>query len=277
MAEVTRASLQRITEEQGKQYKRLLAFVIFLGISLVMITVTFLNPSFMKGQMRQSNNQAIVVKEVDLHFNQLATLVGANSEANANLLTSREALPIADYIVDYTLGVHLFRTNSTELAHHIYGAIKQNIDDDSASDAQDIRDGLKKQSDLVLANVTTAFNLSLAVLGANLVNVLLIINVVIVVITMIMLVSLIQDLRGRLGWRQLIHEVTGGVMWAGFWMILLFGFLAILPIFVTTQTLNLTGIGYLLELASCTFLDYVIVGVVLYIIAAIPWQATSPK
>ena len=51
MVEGKRADLRRMGYEQNNQYKRLLAFVIFLIAALSLITATFLNPIFMKKQI----------------------------------------------------------------------------------------------------------------------------------------------------------------------------------------------------------------------------------
>jgi hypothetical protein len=62
-------------------------------------------------------------------------------------------------------------------------------------------------------------------------------------------------------------------MWAGFWLMLIFVVLAALPMLLDLSNLSL--IGYLLEIASGVFLELVIVGAVLFVISAIPWQLTS--
>ena len=48
MVEGRRANLRRMGQEQASQYKRMMAFVIFLAAALTLITATFLNPIFMK-------------------------------------------------------------------------------------------------------------------------------------------------------------------------------------------------------------------------------------
>ena len=61
MVEGKRADLRRMGHVQNNQYKRTLAFVIFLIAALALITATFLNPIFMNGLIRTSSNQGVVV------------------------------------------------------------------------------------------------------------------------------------------------------------------------------------------------------------------------
>jgi hypothetical protein len=50
--------------------------------------------------------------------------------------------------------------------------------------------------------------------------------------------------------------------------------LAVVPVIFDVDNIEL---GFLLEIGSSVFLEYVITGVVMYVICAIPWQATSAK
>ena len=74
--------------------------------------------------------------------------------------------------------------------------------------------------------------------------------------------------------RMLIHDIAAAGMWAGFWVILISGLLAVVPVIFDVDNIEL---GFLLEIGSSVFLEYVITGVVMYVICAIPWQATSAK
>lgn len=96
MVEGKRADMRRMGHEQNAQYKRVLAFVIFLIATLALITATFLNPIFMKKQIRTSYNQAVVVRQVNKDFDNLADLVDARKEDNSNLLANAKLsrLPI---------------------------------------------------------------------------------------------------------------------------------------------------------------------------------------
>ena len=101
------------------------------------------------------------------------------------------------------------------------------------------------------------------------------VNIVIVIVTIVTLFSLLSDLHSRTNTKMVIHIATAAGMWAGFWMILIFGILAIIPVLFNVETLPLAGLGYLMEISSSIFLEYVIVGVVIYVLCAIPWQATA--
>ena len=117
MANGARNGLHRMSEEESSQYKKALSFIIFLIVSLTMITATFLNPFFMKGQIRNSSNEAVVVRQVNKHFDTLAEIIGANKNGSANLLTTKQTQPIADHIIDYTLGTPWFKFNKIGRAH----------------------------------------------------------------------------------------------------------------------------------------------------------------
>src|SRR5699024_2882487 len=112
MVEGKRADLRRMGYEQNNQYKRLLAFVIFLIAALSLITATFLNPIFMKKQIRTSYNRAVVVRQVNKNYDSLADFINADSEDNSNLLSDTQTQPIADHIIDYSLVIHWFKVTS---------------------------------------------------------------------------------------------------------------------------------------------------------------------
>lgn len=273
MVDGRRAEMRRMGQEQESQYKRTLAFVIFLLVSLMMITATFLNPLFMKGQVRTSYNKAVVVRQMNVHFDTLADLVDAEHDQGANLLTAQQTEPIADHIIDYTVGIHGFNISTMGLARNILHDIDQNISKGTSSDAQEINQRLRREKGNAPYLVAQAFNLNVIMLGSNLALLLLLVNVIIVIVTIATLVSLIRDLRGRCSGKELLHEVTAAGMWAGFWLILLCGLLALVPIMFNVE--SLPGLGYLLEISSSIFLDFVIAGVIMYVISAIPWQATT--
>lgn len=270
-----RADLRRIGQEQNTQYKRTLAFVIFLIVTLVMVSATFLNPLFMKGHIRTSNNRAVVVRQVNSHFDTLANLIGANREEDSNLLTVQQTQPIADHVIDYALGFHLVKVNNLDLAKQILHDINTNVDQGASSDAQRVNNRLKKQKSNAPYLVAQAFELNVVTLGANIAVLLLIVNIIIVIVTIITLISLISDMKSRSSTKALVHDITAAGMWAGFWLILACGLLALIPVVFNVETLPFMGLGYLLEISSSVFLEFVIAGVVLFVVSAIPWQATA--
>ncbi len=274
MVEGRRANLRRMGQEQASQYKRMMAFVIFLAAALTLITATFLNPIFMKKQIRTSYNQAVVVRQVNKNFDVLADVIDARDEDDANLLAQAQTQPIADHIIDYTLGIHWFKVNNLGLAQQILTDISQGIDKGSSSGAQVINNKLKKQDANAPYAIVKAFDLNIVTLGANIASLLLIVNVIIVIVTIITLISLINDMRSKVSTRMLIHNATAAGMWAGFWLILISGLLALVPVIFDVDIIEF---GSILEIGSSVFLEYVIVGAIIYVICAIPWQATSTK
>ncbi len=275
MANGAREGLHRINQEQNNQYKQVLSFIIFLIVSLTMITATFLNPFFMKGQIRNSSNEAVVVRQINKHFDALAETIGANKNGNANLLTTKQTQPIADHIIDYTLGTPWFKFSNMKLAKQILHDIDLNIDQGASSDAQLVQEKLKEQKNNAPFDVIDTFNLNTITLGGNIAFILLIVNVIILIMAIISLRSLISDMELFFNSKMLTHEVTACGMWAGFWLILIAGILAIIPVIFNVE--GLAVLGFVLEISSSIFLDFVIVGVVLYILSAIPWEISSPN
>ena len=275
MANGARDGLHRISQEQNNQYKQVLSFIIFLIVSLTMITATFLNPFFMKGQMRNSSNEAVVVRQINKHFDALAETIGANKNGNANLLTTKQTQPIADHIIDYTLGRPWFKFSNIKLAKQILHDIDLNIDQGASSDAQLVQEKLKEQENNAPFDVIDTFNLNTITLGGNIAFILLIVNVIILIMAIISLRSLISDMKLFFNSKMLTHEITASGMWAGFWLILIAGILAVIPVIFNVE--GLAVLGFVLEISSSIFLDFVIVGVVLYILSAIPWEISSPN
>ncbi len=274
MVEGKRADLRRMGYEQNNQYKRLLAFVIFLIAALSLITATFLNPIFMKKQIRTSYNRAVVVRQVNKNYDSLADLINADSEDNSNLLSDTQTQPIADHIIDYSLGIHWFKVTSLPLANQILSEIDQGIAKGSSSGAQEVNRKLKKQGTNAPYAIIKAFNLSVITLGANIAGLLFIVNLIIIIVTIITMVSLLNDMKSRATIRMVIHDTMAAGMWAGFWLILISGLLALVPVIFNVDNIEF---GFLLEIGSSVFLEYVIAGVIIYIICAIPWQITAAK
>lgn len=274
MVEGKRADLRRMGYEQNNQYKRLLAFVIFLIAALSLITATFLNPIFMKKQIRTSYNRAVVVRQVNKNYDSLADLINADSEDNSNLLSDTQTQPIADHIIDYSLGIHWFKVTSLPLANQILSDIDQGIAKGSSSGAQEVNRKLKKQGTNAPYAIIKAFNLSVITLGANIAGLLFIVNLIIIIVTIITMVSLLNDIKSRATIRMVIHDTMAAGMWAGFWLILISGLLALVPVIFNVDNIEF---GFLLEIGSSVFLEYVIAGVIIYIICAIPWQITAAK
>ena len=81
-------------------------------------------------------------------------------------------------------------------------------------------------------------------------------------------------MKSKASTRVLIHNATAAGMWAGFWLILISGLLALVPVIFDVDNIEF---GSILEIGSSVFLEYVIVGAIIYVICAIPWQATSTK
>ncbi|RMC25709.1 MULTISPECIES: hypothetical protein [unclassified Lactobacillus] len=276
MANGARTNLRKPTgQDQKINYKKIMSFIIFIIVTLVMVTITFLNPFFMKGQLRNNNNEVVVVRQVNKHFDVLAETIGANKNGNANLLTTKQTQPIADHIIDYALGFPWFKVSNRRLAEQILKDIDSNIDQGSSSDAQLVRLKLNKLGDNAPYEVADAFNLSTVTLGGNIAFGLLFMNSILIVMAVISFRSIIKEISAIMTSKQLTHIITAAVMWAGFWLILISGMMALVPVIFNVE--GLAVLGYVLEISSGIFLDFVIVGVIIYILSAIPWEISSPN
>lgn len=273
----TRSEMRRLDREQNINYKRRLTLIILCTVSLLFSMLTFMNPSFMKRQIRTNSGSVVVQKQINGNFNRLADLVGGARESHANLLNLEQTLKIKDLTYDYSLGIHWFRSSNTKISSDLYQVINNNIDDSSASETQDIWSQVKKQGKSIPYLLVAAFGLTNLTFVANLTILFFFINIVVVFICIISFITIISAMNKRSATRLIIHDVCGSGMRAGVIMMILFGPLALIPVIFNVETLPLVTLGYWLEIASGVFLEAVIVGAFLFIACAIPWQLSSTK
>lgn len=273
----TSARRKRGEEEEifdnALEYKRPMAFVAFLLVSLLLVRGTFLNPSFMKQTIKTESNTVIISKQINSHFNRLTTIVNGNSD-DENLLSDEQALEVADLIIDYKYGFHLIQTSDTALANQIKQVILKSEKTDSSQVAT-VRKKLKKQKTSATYIVANAFDLATVLLEANLVTIVRLVAVIVIILCIVAIVSIFKEAFKSHTKRAVIHDLTAGLMWTAFWLMLIYGLMALVPIFFDTSVITALDLGYWLEIASGVFLNYVIVGAALYVISAIPWQVTS--
>lgn len=276
---MTRTSARRKRGEEEEifdnalEYKRPMAFVAFLLVSLLLVMGTFLNPSFMKQTIKTESNTVIISKQINSHFNRLTTIVNGNSD-DENLLSDEQALEVADLIIDYKYGFHLVQTSDTALANQIKQVILKSEKTDSSQVAT-VRKKLKKQKTSATYIVANAFDLATILLEANLVTIVRLAAVIVIILCIVAIVSIFKEAFKSHTKRAVIHDLTAGLMWTAFWLMLIYGLMALVPIFFDTSGIMALDLGYWLEIASGVFLNYVIVGAALYVISAIPWQVTS--
>ncbi|GHV97955.1 hypothetical protein lacNasYZ03_18050 [Lactobacillus nasalidis] len=259
--------------DNALEYKKPTAFIAFLLLSLLLAMGTFLNPAFMKQTIKTDSNTVVVSQQVNSHFNRLATIVNGSSDEK-NLISDSQARQVADLIIDYKYGWHFVQTSNLSLAKDIKTVIlkKEKTDTDQVAA---IRKKLKKQKSSSVYIVSNAFDLATVMLEANLITIVRIVNILVILLCLVALFSILRDAFGSHTKRAVIHDMTAGLMWAAFWFILLYGLLAMVPIFMDTSVITVADLGYWLEIASGVFLDFVIAGVIMYVVSAIPWQITS--
>ena len=279
MAVRTRSELRRIDQAQTVHDKRSFGIAIFTIVVLFFGLVTFMNPIFMKSQIAKESNGVVAERYINQKFDNFAAAIGADRSSNNstnNLLTVEQTRPIADAMIDYTLGIHLFRAENSSLAGQIRKIILTKIDDNSSMEAKSVQEKLRKNKNSSLYAIITSFGLANTTLMANIEIVLLVLSILIIIFVGIFAYQQIKRLQEIVSTRRLIHMVAAGGMRAAICMIVIFGLLAFIPTIFDVEGFIL-NIGYFLEIDSGIFLELVIVGVVLFVISTITWQITSAK
>lgn len=279
MAVRTRSELRRIDQAQTVHDKRSFGIAIFTIVVLFFGLVTFMNPIFMKSQIAKESNGVVAERYINQKFDNFAAAIGADRSSNNstnNLLTVEQTRPIADAMIDYTLGIHLFRAENSSLAGQIRKIILTKIDDNSSMEAKSVQEKLRKNKNSSLYAIITSFGLANTTLMANIEIVLLVLSILIIIFVGIFAYQQIKRLQEIVSTQRLIHMVAAGGMRAAICMIVIFGLLAFIPTIFDVEGFIL-NIGYFLEIASGIFLELVIVGVVLFVISTITWQITSAK
>lgn len=275
--EGSRAELRRIDQEESRHDKKALIFIMFTVITLVFSLFTFMNPIFMKQQIAKESNSVVAERYVNEKFDNFAELIGADRNGDANnLLTTNQTQPIANALLDYTLGVHWFKAENASLASKIRYVILHKIDDNSSTEAKSVQKQLKKFNRSGIYTVITGFDLAAITLCANIETLFVVINLVVIFMCLLAAWSLIKNLKQQVANRQLVHIVTAAGMWTGTLLMIIYTLLALIPLIFNVEGLIL-NIGYFLEIASGIFLELVIVGVVLFIISTIVWELSDPK
>ena len=279
MAVRTRSELRRIDQAQTVHDKRSFGIAIFTIIVLIFSLVTFMNPIFMKSQIAKESNGVVAERYINQKFDNFAATIGADRSSNNstnNLLTVEQTRPIANAMIDYTLGVHLFRAENSSLAGQIRKVILTKIDDNSSMEAKSVQEKLKKNKESGLYAIITSFNLANVTLAANIELVFFVLNILVIAFVGILVYQQFRRLQKIVSTGRLIHMFAAGGMRAAISMIVVFGLLAFIPTIFDVEGLIL-NIGYFLEIASGIFLELVIVGVVLFVISTVTWQITSAK
>lgn len=275
--EGSRSELRRIDQQENKHYKRSFIFIMFVVITLGFSMCTFMNPKFMKYQIAKESNSVVVERLVNKKFDDFAELIGADQNGDTNnLLTTTQTQPIANAMINYTLGIHWFKAENSNLANQIRQIILNKIDDNSSTEAKSVQKQLKKYSQSGTYTIITGFNLATTTLLANVDTLFIVINLVIIFMCLLAAWSLLKNLSQIISVRQLIHMITAAGMWAGALLMVVYGIFALIPTIFNIEGLIL-NIGYFLEIASGIFLELVIIGVILFIVSTIIWELSNPK
>lgn len=271
----SRSELRRINHAQNLHNKNSLILSFFILLTLVFSLVTFMNPNFMKKQLAKENNSVVVERYLNNKFDNFADSINANRNGDtSNILTTKQTKPIANAMIDYALGFHLFRTENASVAQEIKTVIFTKINDNSSTEAQSVKKILKKNNTQGIYAIITGFNLSNLTLAANIETLFVLVNILLSILCFISLISVIKNMTLRLPGKAFFHALSSAGMWVGALCILIYGVLALTPLLFNVESLPL-AIGYWLEIASGIFLELVIIGVGLFIISTIFWQLTS--
>lgn len=271
----SRTELRRIDQAKGAHNKRSLIFILFTVITLTFSLLTFMNPSFMKKQISKESNAVVVERFVNERFDNFAETIGADRNGDTrNILTEEQTKPIANAMVDYTLGLHWFRAENASLAEKIRQVILKKIDANSSQEAQSVKSHLKKYNSQGIYSVINGFELSSITLCANIETLFVVINIIFIIMCLLSSVSVIRSMKMLLTKKDLLHTIMAACMWTGALIMVIYGLLAAVPLIFNVEGLIL-GIGYFLEVASGIFLELVIIGVILFVISTIAWQLTN--
>lgn len=273
----TRRAERRMTPTANRQYRLLLTISFFVLISTGLFLATFMNPHFMNRQVQKESNVAVINRSINDRFNNFMRYLGEDEPDELNLLNNKQTVPIAIKVNEYVLGVHGFKTSSVDLANDIKNVLLDEINDDSSTETNKIKRTIKKQHRTAQYVIDSGFNLHSFLVLANIVTALWIISIVFIVVALIVLISTFKKLKLYLEVREVTHDLFSSLMWMGLLMVGFYGILAILPTFLDLEQLFGEQVGILLEISTSTFLEFLILGVVFFVIAIIPRTITQPK
>jgi hypothetical protein len=268
----TRQAFQRVNHQNTNRYKRAMSVVMLGIVTLVFCTLTFMNPFYMKSYVRRGNASVAVERVINRRFNNFAQIIGASSAGDTNMLTTKQTDPLAGAIIDYKLGIHWFKADSTALAQNIANILETKIDDDDSTEAKAVKSALHKRQANAIYAIEAGFGLSNTIMAANFETLFMVINILFIILGILMVISLWDEARA-LSPRERVHETMAAGMWAGFWLMVIFVALAALPLLFPLSDAN--PLGFFFEMASGAFLELVMVGAIIYVVCAIPWQFTS--
>ena len=123
MAVRTRSEMRRIDQAQTVHDKRSFGIAIFTIVVLFFSLVTFMNSIFMKSQIAKESNGVVAERYINQKFDNFAATIGADRSSNNstnNLLTVEQTRLIANAMIDYTLGIHLFRAENSIFSYFLY-------------------------------------------------------------------------------------------------------------------------------------------------------------
>ncbi len=272
-----RSDMHRINQEENSKYRGFLGFSIFILVAVAFFMGTIMNPGFMKNQIAKDSNIEVVNNAVNARFDSFANYLGSDKDSDKNLLNSTQTLPIANELLDYTLGFHWFKTDTSELAKDIQKLLVQKIDDDSSTEAKSVQKLINKSEFTAQYAVASGFDLDTVLKFANAVTLGWIIGGAIILLAALMIISVILRLKHYFGPREIIHNFFGSSMWAGAFLIGIFGIISILPSVMNVERVFGQTAGLMLEVGSGIFLELVIVGVGLFIVSVIPFNLSTTK
>lgn len=277
MAQRDTRSRKRLEQDDNKRYKGFLGFSFFILITLGFFMATFMNSSFMDKQIQKESNVVLVNEKLNDGFNSFAESLGADRQSEKNLLTTDITLPIAREFVGYTLGFHWFKTENEDLAQSIQDILVKRINDNSSTETKAIQKLIKQNKRTAQYAISSGFHLTEVTALANTVTLGWIIGGLIILLGIIMVLSIVKKLRQYLRARDILHDLSGAMMWAAAFVMIIFGVIALIPTFIDTELYFGLGVGLFLEIVSGIFLEMVIVGAVFFVASTIPWALSNRK
>lgn len=260
-----------------KHLKMLFGINFFFLFISVFTMLTFLNPSFIKGQLQKDANQSMITQAANDEVVGFIKDMGEEEPDEKDILTTTQSTPIAIAIADYALGIHGYDTDHTALGVKIQKILTTTIDDNSSDEAKDVKDVIDEKPNTAKYAISSGFHLNEVTMASNVVTTMFIILGLIALFTLFSIIYLIVKYRHSERRRQLFNQFFGGLTWASFILIAAFLVLAIVPMFLDFTTILPIIPAIIVNISSDVFLELIIPLAAFFAIGMFGGTATAKK
>lgn len=246
------------SDHAPKHLKLLFGINFFFLFISVFCMITFLNPSFIKGQIAKEANQTLITTAANDEVVGFVKDMGEDEPDDKDILTTTQATPIAMVIADYTLGIHGYNEDHDALGADIQKILTNKIDDNSSDAAKAVKEVIAQKPNTAKYAIISGFKLNDVTMAANVVTTLFIIFGSLAVFTLFSIVYLFTRYKKTERRRQLFNQFFGGLTWASGIMIAAFLVLAVVPMFLDVTTIMPIIPAIIVNISSDVFLELII-------------------